>query len=532
MSSFEYLQRSFVEGRINRRTFINRAAAMGALAAVPTGLLAQQAKADAPQKGGHLRIATVQGSSTDGLDPTTLSSGFVNFLWYTAYSQLTEVNAEGQLEPLLAESYEPMGGPDKWLFTLRKGVEFHNGKTVDSNDVIQSILRSQGDSASAMASFANTITDMKADGDDKVIFTLDGGNADFPFGFSASSLSIMPADGDVVDVSGVGAGAYIIESFEPGLSAIVKRNPNYFVEGRAHFDSGEMLVIADANARTNGLVTDALDISGDIDAKTADLLAQQAGVLVEDTVSTQHYTFPMLGNRAPFDDNNVRMALKLAIDREQILDKILNGRGSLGNDHPISPANRFFNNELPQRAYDPEKANWYLRQAGLDSLDVELVASDGLYAGAVDTTVLYSEQAAAAGINITPVRAPADGYWSDVWMNEPWSASYWSGRPTEDWMFTQGYSDESNWNESFWQNAQFNTLLREARAELDIDKRRDMYFEMQAICRDDCPSVIHLFANHILATRENVRHPEHVAGNWEFDGYKLIERWWFDNNEA
>ncbi len=143
MSSFEYLQRSFVEGRINRRTFINRAAAMGALAAVPTGLLAQQAKADAPQKGGHLRIATVQGSSTDGLDPTTLSSGFVNFLWYTAYSQLTEVNAEGQLEPLLAESYEPMGGPDKWLFTLRKGVEFHNGKTVDSNDVIQSILRSQ-----------------------------------------------------------------------------------------------------------------------------------------------------------------------------------------------------------------------------------------------------------------------------------------------------------------------------------------------------------------------------------------------------
>ena len=54
---------------------------------------------------------------------------------------------------------------------------------------------------------------------------------------------------------------------------------------------------------------------------------------------------------------------------------------------------------------------------------------------------------------------------------------------------------------------------------------------MQAICRDDCPSVIPLFANHILATRENVRHPEHVAGNWEFDGYKLIERWWFDNNE-
>ncbi len=93
-------------------------------------------------------------------------------------------------------------------------------------------------------------------------------------------------------------------------------------------------------------------------------------------------------------------------------------------------------------------------------------------------------------------------------------------------MFTQGYSAESNWNETYWQNERFNMLLKEARGELDEAKRRDMYFEMQAITRDDCGSVIHLFANHITAFRDNVHHPEKVAGNWEFDGYKLIERWW------
>ena len=93
-------------------------------------------------------------------------------------------------------------------------------------------------------------------------------------------------------------------------------------------------------------------------------------------------------------------------------------------------------------------------------------------------------------------------------------------------MFTQGYSAESNWNESYWQNERFNLLLKAARGELDEAKRRDMYYEMQAITRDDCGSVIHLFANHITAFRDNVRHPEKVAGNWEFDGYKLIERWW------
>lgn len=93
-------------------------------------------------------------------------------------------------------------------------------------------------------------------------------------------------------------------------------------------------------------------------------------------------------------------------------------------------------------------------------------------------------------------------------------------------MFTQGYSAESNWNESYWKNERFNKLLLEARAELDSDKRRDMYWEMQAITRDDCGSVIHAFANHISALTSKVGVPEQVAGNWEFDGYKMIERWW------
>ena len=212
----------------------------------------------------------------------------------------------------------------------------------------------------------------------------------------------------------------------------------------------------------------------------------------------------MRTTEAPFNDNNVRLALKLAIDREAVLRSILRGRGSLGNDQPIGPSYRYYNPDLPQRQYDPEKARWHLNQAGLDSLYIELVASSGLYPGASDTTVLFAEHAKKAGINITPKRAPDDGYWSDVWMKAPWAASYWSGRPTEDWMFTQGYGADSSWNESYWQNDRFNELLVTARAELDESKRRDMYYEMQALCRDEGGSVVHLFANHITAFNDNV----------------------------
>ena len=94
-------------------------------------------------------------------------------------------------------------------------------------------------------------------------------------------------------------------------------------------------------------------------------------------------------------------------------------------------------------------------------------------------------------------------------------------------MFSQGYADDSSWNETFWKNDRFNKILREARAELDEDKRREMYWEMQAIVREDGGAVVPLFANHVMAHQDQLTHPEKVAGNWNLDGYKLIERWWF-----
>jgi peptide/nickel transport system substrate-binding protein len=529
MEPFDKLVSSLHKGEISRRDFMQKAAALGLAAAVPSALISTGAQAATPRRGGHLRVATVQGSSTDQLDPAQLSSGHTNFLWYSIHSQLTEIGADGQLAPMLAESYETGKDPSEWIFKLRKGVQFHNGKAVTADDVIASLDRHRGEaSASAMKTFMEEIVSFSKDGDHVVKIKLKSASVDFPVILSASSLSILPSkDGKIEDMS-IGCGAYMLEEFEPGQYSKLKKNPNHYLSDRGYVDSAEILTIADSTARQNALVTGVVDVIGDVDASTADLLARNKRLEILDVVSTQHYTFPMRTDLAPFDNNHVRMALKLSIDRNEVLDKILNGHGLIGNDHPISPANRYYNADLEQRVYDPEKAKWHLKQAGLSSLKVELSASDGLYAGAVDTTVLFSEHAKKSGIELVPKRVPDDGYWSDVWLKHPWCASYWSGRPTEDWMFTQGYSASSNWNETFWKNDQFNQLLVAARAELDDSKRRQMYYDMQAICRDDGGSVIHAFANHISAHNQTVGVPETVAGNWEFDGYKLIERWWIN----
>ena len=529
MKPFDKLLSCLHMGQISRRDFMQKAAALGLAAAVPSALISTAAQAATPKRGGHLRVATVQGSSTDQLDPAQLTSGHTNFLWYSIHSQLTEIGVDGQLAPMLAESYETGKDASEWIFKLRKGVQFHNGKSVTADDVIASLDRHRGEaSASAMKSFMEEIVSFSKDGEHVVKIKLKSASVDFPVILSASSLSILPSkDGKIEDMS-IGCGTYMLEEFEPGQYSKLKRNPNHYLSDRGYVDTAEILTIADSTARQNALVTGVVDVIGDVDASTSDLLARNKRIEILDVVSTQHYTFPMRTDLAPFDNNHVRMALKLSIDRDEVLDKILNGHGLVGNDHPISPANRYYNGDLEQRAYDPEKAKWHLKQAGLSSLKVQLSASDGLYAGAVDTTVLFSEHAKKSGIELVPNRVPDDGYWSDVWLKHPWCASYWSGRPTEDWMFTQGYSAESNWNETFWKNDQFNQLLVAARAEADDSKRRQMYFDMQAICRDDGGSVIHAFANHISAHNQTIGVPETVAGNWEFDGYKLIERWWIN----
>ncbi len=529
MIDLKKLSKKVVSGKLSRRDFMVKAIAAGATVPFATHLLAESAKAATPNKGGNLRMGIGHGSTTDSTNPATWENGYMANVAGAFVNHLAEVNNKGEISPELAESWESSPDAATWRFKLRKGLEFHNGKTVTAEDVIASFNHHRGDDTTSGAKgVAKPIKDIKADGD-TVVFELEGGNADFPFIASDYHFAIMPSKDGKIGADGfdVGTGGFMIESYEPGVRTTFKRNPNYFKEGMAHFDSVEMLSILDANARQSALITGDIDIMDRVDLKTVDLLARNPAVNIMETTGTLHYTFPMRTDTAPFDNNDVRMALKLAFDRQEIVDKVLFGHGSVGNDHPISSANQFHNSELPQRQYDPEKAKWHLKQAGMEGLTVELSAADAAYGGAVDAAVLYKERAAAAGINIEVVREPNDGYWSNVWMNKPWCACYWGGRPTEDWMFSTAYQGGVDWNDTFWSNERFDALLLEARSELDQAKRHEMYGEMQAIVSNQGGVVVPMFANYVMGLSSKIAHHDDVAGNWDLDGNKAAERWWF-----
>jgi len=157
-----------------------------------------------------------------------------------------------------------------------------------------------------------------------------------------------------------------------------------------------------------------------------------------------------------------------------------------------------------------------------------LHVADAAWPGADATAaaMLFKEHATKAGIKIEVMLTSDDGYWDEVWMKRPWVMCYWSGRATADWMLSTAYAADSPWNDTFWEHARFNMLLKEARAELNDAKRREMYVECQRILNQEGGVIIPMFANivEVASKRLNINNP---AGNWEMDGHRAAERWWF-----
>ncbi|MEM7171982.1 MAG: ABC transporter substrate-binding protein [Pseudomonadota bacterium] len=517
-------------GIISRRRFMEGALALGLTVPAATTLWSKKVKAATPKPGGTFRVGLDDGNTTDKLDPHTTESQFMIQMNHAMRNYLTEINEDNVVGPDAASGWEASPDATVWTFELEKGVTFHDGKPFTAEDAMASINYHRGeDSKSAAKALVDPIEDIKTDGEHTLVITLKEGSADFPYVMSDYHMVMMPSDGEGnVDITGNGTGAYSIETFEPGVRAHLKKNPNYFKQGKGHFDEVDILAVNDPTARQAAIKTGDLDAITEPDLKTVHLLGRDPNIEIDEVASGAHVTIPMFVDVAPFDNNDFRLALKYGIDRDAILQKVIRGHGTLGNDHPIGPTLPYWA-DLEQRQYDPDKAKFHLDQSGVGNISVDLSAADTAFPGAVDMCLLYKEQLAPVGIDINVVREPNDGYWSNVWLVKPFVVVQWGARPTPDVMFSLAYSADAAWNESHYKGERFNQLMKEARAELDDNKRGELYSEMQQIYRDEGGTVVPFFRNRVYARRANVMHGEKLTGNWPLDGARAYERWWLDS---
>ncbi|MFT5390892.1 MAG: peptide/nickel transport system substrate-binding protein [Gammaproteobacteria bacterium] len=515
-------------GQLGRREFLQYSVAAGMTAATAGGLWISDVQAATPKKGGKFRLGTHDGNTSDTHDPGTYLSFSTIQLAHTHRSYLTQINADNSLGADMAESWSASDDASQWTFKLNKNASFHNGNAFTAADAIASLNHHRGEkTTSAAKALMADVTDIVKVDDHTITVKLKGGNADFPWLVTDYHIAICPAnaDGTLNWQTGVGAGPYKITNHKPGVGTDLVRHDGWHGEG-AYFDAIKITVLNDPNARQTALVTGDVDAVTQLDLKTLSLLKRDKNVEVDNVPSGAAITLPMFCDQAPFDDVNVRNALKLSMDRDEIIEKIAFGTAIPGNDVHVSP-NMPYWADLPQRAYDPDKAKSLLKKAGKEGLTVSLSTADSVYSGAVDMCVLYAEQAKAAGITINVVREPNDGYYSDVWLKKPFCMVQWGARPTPDVMLSLTYKDDAAWNESHWQNKRFNELLLQAKAELDEAKRTKLYHEMQVLAHDDGGTIIPMFTNFVYARRKNVRHSGQLAGSWQIDGARGTSRWWF-----
>ncbi|ALP68251.1 MULTISPECIES: ABC transporter substrate-binding protein [Paraburkholderia] len=471
----------------SRREVLRAMAAGGLMSLTGAGLLAtsgaafaQQAK---PRQGGKIRVATQSSSSADTLDPAkgALGTDYVRANMF--YNGLTELDPHLGAKMALAESLETKDAT-VWVVKLRSGVQFHDGKTLTPNDVIYSLMRHKDPAVASKAkTLADQIKEAKATGPNEVTITLEGANADLPV-ILATSHFLIVKDGTTDFKTAVGTGPFKLKEFAPGVRTVGVRNEKYWKPGMPHLDEVELIGLGEESARVNALLSGDVQLINAVSPRSTARIKGTPGFSVLETKTGQYTDLIMRDEGGITGTTDFRRGLTHLMDREQIRRAVFLGYGSIGNDQPIDPTNKYYLKGLPQRPFDPEKAKFYFQKAKLGSAPVQLYASPAAE-GSVEMAMLLQQVAPQAGLNLQVVRVPSDGYWSNHWMKHPLGYGNINARPSADVLFTQFFKSDAPWNEANWKNPKFDQMLIAARGEPDDTKRKQIYGDMQQLVHDD-----------------------------------------------
>lgn len=514
------------KSHVSRRDFMQLALATGLTIPAATTLFAEKAQAAEPKKGGRFIMGMEGGSPSDSYDPRTYADSIMIAASLCVYNCLIEFDADGNPTGELLESFEAKPGAKEWILNVRKGIKFSNGKELDADDVIYSIGIHRGENTKSPAKgILKPIQEMKKVDSHQIAVTLDEGNADFPVTLGDYHLVIVPKD--FTDWSHpIGTGAYTLESWDPGVRLVFKNKGDYWKPGRANFDTAEIRYIQDPAARTSALQSGEVHAINRLDPRTVNLLKRDKKLEVVRTKGTgNRYCFVSRVTMDPYTNKDLRLALKWGIDREQIIKQVFNGFAVPGNDHTLDALNPFYNTDMPQRHYDPDKAAFHFKKAGISS-PLELQTSEGAWGSAVDCAELYQGSLKKTGIDLNVKKVSSDGYWDNVWLKVPFCAVYWGRRLSADQTFTLEFGSASDWNDSDWRKPEFDKILSEARVELDNAKRRELYNKAQEMIADDGGMICFAISDYLDGYSDKVAGIKPHA-RYDMDDQRAAEKGWF-----
>jgi peptide/nickel transport system substrate-binding protein len=527
MSIDEYgLVEDVLTGQMSRRDLILRMLAAGVSLTVITGLLAETgiggeaeaaelaAPALAPKRGGTLKIGfLVPAASTD---PVTLFNEGAILALQLACEYLCYPRANGTLEPKLATSWHATK-PDTWTFNLRKGVKWHNGSAFTADDVVATfkMLTDPKVASAALSAYKGILSPsgVKKVDAHTVRFHLDRGYVDFPYLVSSLvyNAAVLPKNYKVGDFvkGGVGTGPYILTKYTPKVGATYKKNPHYWAKGLPYLDGVQLKYYADQTSVVLAMQGGAIDSYPNLPYQGSQAIFANSKFKILKHNGSSYREFHMRTDQKPFNDKRVRQAVALSLNRPALVKGLLNGLGTLGNDHPFAPAFALSKatKSIPQRKQDYVQAKKLLAAAGYSrGLDVTLTTEN--YLEIPQYAVVAKEQLKAAGINLTLNIEDQNTYYgagaNQPWLDVPMGIVDWAPRGTPSQVIDPAYLTGGIWNSAHWSNKTFDKLVNGSDTQLNKTKRDAMALKAAQIQHDDVPAIIAYWLQDAHATSQRV----------------------------
>ena len=440
-----------------------------------------------PTSGGSIVFGMTQ--DLVSLDPHQITDAGTRSVVFNMYEGLVKPTSTGDLEPAIASDYTISEDATTYTFTLRDGVTFHDGSAVTAEDVKYSIERYaeiQGESSA----FSSLLDNVSIPDDKTVVITLKEGYSEF---LSDLTLAVIPAANEDPEGNPVGTGPFKFEAYTPGQELVLTKNESYWQSGTPYLDQVTFKIIADTDTAFTQLQAGTIDIMNYLTTAQVQTLQQMSGGQFDIVEGNMNLVHAMFLNNAyePLSDVRVRQALCYGIDRNAINQFLFDGKSTIIGSHMIPSLETWYEPSTAEMyTYDPNKAKELLAEAGYgDGFDLEISVPSS-YSQHVDTAQIIVDQLSQIGIRATIKKVEWSSWLEDVYTNRNYQATVIGFDGTlapSDWL--KKYASDASNNIANYDNADYDSILKQALAAVDTEEKAALYKELQINLAENAASV-------------------------------------------
>lgn len=473
------------ESRFSRRQFLYLTGA-GAVAVGLGACSSEDGGSDQPAgaAGGTLRILASDGSTNDTLDPLRMERAFQILAAPLVYEALVDLDEQLLPVPRLAESFEPAAGGKTWTFRLRNGVKFHNGSPLTPADVAFSITRALDPEAGSGNSLAGQLKGILLPAGIRVVdgrtvrFDLEQAYVHFPTAMATRFARIYQANTRDF-TKPVGTGPFRFGSLTAGREFTAERNPDYW-RNKVTLDRVVISNVAEDASRVSSLLAGDADLVFEISLAAAQDIKQADGHTILEQANARWLSLAFDSTVAPFDKPAVVEAVKLALDRQQIIDNALGGYGTIGYDTPIAAQDRWFA-KLPTPKRDVAGAKQLLATAGFpNGLDLPAVIGLSDEPATMAFLQVAQQQLREAGIRFEITPESGATYWDNSWLKKPAYSNTYLRRPPDEIMKLV-FLSAGEWHQSKRTDAEIDRAINAAGQTPDVEQQVTQYGTAQRL---------------------------------------------------